>query len=313
MNEGAGRPGGPLMPAGDEVFLDHVGFFVADLDRAGEQLERLGFQVSQVNVQTNQAPDGTLHPSGTSNRLARLARGYLEVLAATHDTPLGEQLRDALARYAGLHLVALAHDDIPRTRERLVAAGFAMQDVVHLRRHDRTLPGAPEVAWSVLRPQPGVMPEGRIQFAKSHHPDLVWQPDLCIHPNASQALTDLLICVDDPDAVAERFGRYAGRNAVVEPHGRAITLDRGRLLFLDRRQTETLLCHAVPEPPFIAGQAIRSADMAATWGVLAASRVSPLVADDDLILIGPDDGLGAFLLFHAGRVTDPWAALARAG
>ena len=75
------------MPVGDEVFLDHVGFFVADLDDAGRRLTRLGFQVSAVNVQTNDV-NGELRPSGTSNRLARLRRGYLEVLAATHDTPL---------------------------------------------------------------------------------------------------------------------------------------------------------------------------------------------------------------------------------
>ena len=46
-------------------------------------------------------------------------------------------------------------------RTRLAAAGFAMQEVVELRRRDRTLPGAPEVHFSVLRPQPGVMAEGR--------------------------------------------------------------------------------------------------------------------------------------------------------
>ena len=32
-----------------------------------------------------------------------------------------------------------------------------MQPVVNLGRRDKTLPGAPELAWSVLRPEPGVM------------------------------------------------------------------------------------------------------------------------------------------------------------
>ena len=55
------------MPAGDEVFLDHVGYFVADLDDAGQRLGRLGFQVSAVNVQTNDvdrraAPVGYVEP-----------------------------------------------------------------------------------------------------------------------------------------------------------------------------------------------------------------------------------------------------------
>ena len=96
------------------------------------QLERLGFQVSQINVQTNADAQGALTPSGTSNRLARLRRGYLEILAATHDTPLADQLKAALARYQGIHLIALSHDDIPGQRTRLTAGGFRMQPVVTL-------------------------------------------------------------------------------------------------------------------------------------------------------------------------------------
>lgn len=298
------------MPVDDEVFLDHVGFFVADLESAGARLERLGFQVSKVNVQTNEAADGTLVPSGTSNRLARLFIGYLEVLAATHDTPLAEQLRGALARYEGLHLVAFAHHDIPGTRRRLTAAGFDMQEVVHLKRRDHTLPDAPEVAWSVLWPQPGVMPEGRIQFAKSHNPGLVWKPELCVHANAAEALTDLLICVDDPAAVAARYGAYLGRAARAQETGAVVALDRSRLVFLGRAECEALVCHDVPALPFIAGQAIRSADMAMTWEALAQAKISPLHADDDLVLVGPADALGGFLLFHAETVDAPWEALA---
>ena len=107
------------LPLGNDVFLDHVGYFTADLDAAGAQLERLGFAVSPINLQQNADASGRLKPSGTSNRLAVLRRGFLEVLAATHDTPLGDQLKAALARYAGLHLIALSHADIPRQRERL--------------------------------------------------------------------------------------------------------------------------------------------------------------------------------------------------
>ena len=50
------------LPEGDEVFLDHVGFFVRDLDDAGRRFERLGFQISQINVQTNADAQGALTP-----------------------------------------------------------------------------------------------------------------------------------------------------------------------------------------------------------------------------------------------------------
>src|SRR5262249_25840267 len=115
------------LPQGDELFVDHVGYFVPDLQAAGAQLERLGFCVSLVNVQTNADATGALNPSGTSNRLAKLRRGFIEILAATHDTPLADQFKLALGRYAGLHLIAFSHDDVLGTRARLVGAGFAMQ------------------------------------------------------------------------------------------------------------------------------------------------------------------------------------------
>src|SRR5437762_4630527 len=132
------------LPERGEVFLDHVGYFVTDLDAAGAQLERLGFRVSLTNVQTNADASGALKPSGTSNRLARLKRGFIEMLAATHDTPLADQFRQQIARYAGLHLIALSAEDMGGERARLIDAGFAMQDVVELKRRDRTLPGEPE-------------------------------------------------------------------------------------------------------------------------------------------------------------------------
>ena len=199
------------LPQREEVFLDHVGYFVHDLDAAGAQLERLGFRVSLTNVQTNANAKGELVPSGTSNRLARLKFGFIEMLAATHDTPLADQFKRQIARYSGLQLIAFSHDDIRAQRARLTAAGFAMQDVVELKRHDRTLPGNPRVHFTVLRPQPGVMAEGRVQWVKPNTPDTVWRADTITTENGAEGLTDMLLVVDDPAAVAARYGRYAGR------------------------------------------------------------------------------------------------------
>src|SRR5215213_5916328 len=221
------------LPQDEEVFLDHVGYFVSGLAAAGARLERLGFGVSLANVQTNADASGALKPSGTSNRLAKLKRGFIEILAGTHDTPLADQFKQALARYQGLHLIALSHDDIPAQRARLSAAGFPMQNVVELKRRDRTLPGAPEVHFSVLRPQPGVMAEGRVQWVKPHTPDTVWRPDTIGTANGAEGLTDILLCVGDPAAVAARYGRYVGRAAVMCGGLHAVMLERGGLLFAD--------------------------------------------------------------------------------
>jgi catechol 2,3-dioxygenase-like lactoylglutathione lyase family enzyme len=300
------------LPEGGEVFLDHVGFFVRDLEAAGRQFERLGFQVSQVNVQTNADADGALRPSGTSNRLARLRRGYLEILAATHDTPLADQLKGALARYQGIHLIALSHNDIPGQRTRLMQAGFPMQAVVTLRRRDKTLPAAPELTWSVLRPEPGVMAEGRVQFTKTHNPEHVWRDELTVHPNRADALSDILLCVERRREVADRYGRYAGREPQHAESLSAVALDRGRLVFVGPDEAPSMLpAFAASSLPFMAGQALHTRDIGATRAVLARNEVTPLFADDDLVCLGPADALGGYLLFHRPEVDMPWQELAK--
>lgn len=298
------------LPTGDEVFLDHVGYFTADLMVAGAQLEHLGFAVSPVNLQQNAGAEGRLKPSGTSNRLAILRRGFLEVLAATHDTPLAAQLKAALARYAGLHLIALSHADIPGQRERLLADGFAMQEVINLRRHKQTADGLREVRWSVLRPQPGVMPEGRVQFAYCHTPDLTWAEPSPPLANGADALTDILLIVSDPCEVAERFARFTGRDAVAEGRFMVVPLDRGRLVFAASDITTAIPDFTLPNVPYMAGQALRCTDVDRLRAVLEAARARPLIETDDLVCLHPRDALGSLLLFHDAALASPWAALA---
>jgi catechol 2,3-dioxygenase-like lactoylglutathione lyase family enzyme len=299
------------LPQGDEVFIDHVGYFVHDLEAAGKQLERLGFRASLVNVQTNADASGALKPSGTSNRLAKLKFGFLEILAATHDTPLAEQFKKQIARYSGLHLIAFSAADMARERERLIGAGFAMQGVVELKRRDRTLPGEPEVHFSVLRPEPGEMAEGRIQWVTPHTPDTVWRPET-ISQNGVEGLSDILLCVDDPAAVAARYGRYLGRTPVVRGEMYAIALDRGGMVFADANEAAKILPHfRAPPLPFMAGQALR-ADLAIARAAIEQAGVRPVLSSSDLICLGPVDALGAYLLFHTSAVSDPWSALAGA-
>lgn len=301
------------LPEGEEVFLDHVGYFVADLASAGRQLERLGFVVSPVNLQQNAGDDGVLRPSGTSNRIARLRRGFLEILAATHDTPLADQLKTALARYAGLHLIALSHCDVPAQRARMVAGGFPMQPVVNLRRHVERGGSMREVKWSVLRPEPGAMPEGRIQFAYCHTPELTWPEPAPELPNAVDGITDILLCVADRREAAARFSRYIGRPFAEAGAFSLVTTQRGNIVFGEPREVTALFGAPPPAVPCMAGQAVRSTDMRRTRATLAAAGIRPLVDNDSLLCLGAADSLGSALLFHEAGVPAPWSAFAVRG
>ena len=57
------------LPQGDQIFLDHHGHFVPDMDAASEALEQLGFQLTPYTAHTMRtAPNEEPKPSGTGNR-----------------------------------------------------------------------------------------------------------------------------------------------------------------------------------------------------------------------------------------------------
>ena len=296
-------------PRGDQVFLCHVGYFVRDLGEAGAAFERLGFQVSPINVLSHADAEGRQAPGGTSNRLVRLRRGFIEILAATHDTPIADQLKSSLARYQGLHLISASHDDIPATRARLAREGFRMQEPVELRRPAKTPAGMREVGWSVQRLEPGEMPEGRVQFVKSHTPDLSWPADAIVHENKADGLGDLLVCVADRREAAGRFARFLGKPPVEEGGRTVFPLERGRILLVEPDGVTALPDFTAPSLPYMAGIAVRSADLAATAALLKRRGIRAVHEDADLICLGPADALGSCLLFHRPEVPDPWLAL----
>jgi Glyoxalase-like domain len=113
------------LPEGDEIFLDHIGWFVPDMNAASRALERLGFLLTPYSLHGDRDPvTGVLRPVGTANRLIMLEQGYLEILTPVDDidTPVARHMRAMLAeRGPGVHLVALAVADATRKAEALVA------------------------------------------------------------------------------------------------------------------------------------------------------------------------------------------------
>ena len=284
------------VPSGDQVFIDHTGHFVTDLEDAAIALRKLGFEPSSTNLQTNLGADGVRRPSGTSNRLVRLRRGFLEFLAATHDTPLADQLRASLARYKGLHLIALSSADLERQRDRLIAAGFDMLPLVNLRREVEEYGVSGEVAWSVLRTSAGAMPEGRIQYVYPHTPELSWPEGSYDHPNAADSLTGVLICHADPNEALQRFGSYIGRAA----SGSTVRTERGLIRIVDQAQAQAEIPDCVvPSSPYIAAVSIESGDLAATRQALAQNGVPTLSEDDARIWLSREYALGSYMCFHA--------------
>src|SRR2546426_9202794 len=126
------------LPVGGEIFLDHVGHFVRDPQAASAAFMRAGFAPTPVSIQVNPDPaGGAPRLTGTGNVTAMLARGYVEVLFKTADTPLGREFDAALARYPGIHLAAFAVADAALAHRRL-GSSFRVRPLVDMQRPAET-------------------------------------------------------------------------------------------------------------------------------------------------------------------------------
>ncbi len=288
------------LPTGNELFLDHVGYFLADLEGAAARFERLGFTVSPINIHYNSA-DGELVRSGTANRLITFEAGYIEALGQVADTPLGAELASGVARYEGLHLIALAHG---RVAEHDVG-GTAMRPTVFLR---RPLEDGRIVRATVRRATAGAMPEGRVQLLTHETPELIWLPGMYRHANAARALTGYLQMVADPEEAAERYARFAGRPARKLGPVFEIALDRGCFALAGPDALGALLLDTThPPPPFGAAVGIESADLDRTRFLLANAGIT-VHGRPDRLLVPPQEGLGAWIDFHRPGAPPLWAA-----
>lgn len=299
------------LPGDGQVFLDHVGFFVPDMSRAAAAMEALGFSLTPFTRQTTVDPvHGGQVAQGTANRCAMLERGYLEVLTPVADTALAAEMRAGLARYAGLHLIALAVADAAAHHARLRAAGFDPRPPVHLRRPVEIGARTREAAFTVIRVPPRMMPEGRVQILTHHTPEVVWRAGATAQPNGATALSAVLLCVADPETVAARYARFAGRGAGTRGGTWSVVLDRGRIDFVDPARCAEVLGGPPPAVPCLAAVALGTGAPDAAGELLRARGVRLLGADRDCVRVHPAAGLGATMVLHAAGASPAWAAAA---
>lgn len=273
--------------------IDHVAHFVPDITAASSTLTALGFTLTPLSEQTHRiTPDSPLTPAGASNRCVMLSQGYLEFLTPTHDTANARQLRDALTRYTGVHLIAFGTQDATTDHQRLTDEAFQPLVPLALQRQVGTPAGDATARFTVVRVPPGTMDEGRIQYCQHHTPEVVWQPRWTKHANAASALAGVLLCVAEPQAAARRYSRFTGIAA--QAHGAAwrIATSRGDLHFCT---PDTLHAHFGVRPPalpWIAGYVIDSGDMPTTRTHVGGNAIGQRV------FVKLPESLGGIMIFQ---------------
>jgi hypothetical protein len=285
------------LPESGEIYLDHVGWMVPDMETAAAALTRLGFRLTPYSVQGDRDPaSGEILPQGSANRLAMLGRGYLEFVTpiAGADTPVARHLRESMGRYVGVHLIALSAADAHAHAERLIAAGFRLQPPVNLRRSIEAADGSPsEVAFVVIRPLFGSIPEGRLQVLTHLTPDDLWQARYLEHPNAISALDSAVLVTADLEASSERLVRFTDREGAAVAGGRRFGLDRGHLSLLS---PEAARRYRPSVAPATAAVGLLSHDLEATRAFLKRQEVGLLVDETERLVVDPREALGAALI-----------------
>ncbi len=296
------------LPGKDEIFLDHVGWYLPDLDQAGAAFERLGFTLTPYAVHGDRDPaTGEVVPTGSANRLVILERGYLELLTdvAGTDTLLARHLRERTARYQGIHLTALTVADAAAEAARLGALDIPLQPVVNLRRKAEAEDGTEaDVGFTVLRPPFDLYPEGRIQTLTHLTPEQVWQKRYIARENGIQGLAELIFSVPDPAASAGRLTKFTGRAAVEIDGGMGVDLDRGRLSFLNPESIALQLGFAPKPPaPAVAAVGFVSSDLAKTRDFFAGRGIELVRDEAECLVVAPEDAVGAALVIEGDSFT----------
>ncbi len=285
------------LPEPGAVFLDHVAHFVPVMDAAAAALERCGFRLTPFTAQTNRAEGKTL-PAGTGNRCAMFRRGYVEILAATVDTPLAQQLADRLTRHVGLHLAAFSTADARFEHRRLAAAGFPVLPLVDMRRPVAIEGGEDWARFTIARIASGLMPEGRMQFLTHHTEGLVWRDPFLDHPNGAHALAAAWIAAADPAEPAQRFAQFTGRPIRQEGEVSAIPLERGavRVAAPDYLRRE-LGIEPGPPLPYLAAYEVEVASLPQLAKLLDAAGLVHLRVRDGISVSLPPS-IGGTILFR---------------
>jgi len=225
-----------------------------------------------------------------------LKRGYIEILAPTHDTPNANQLRTAISRYTGVHLIAFGSEDGNADHARLAQEGFHPLPPIALQRELGTANGTGTARFTVVRVPPGIMAEGRIQYCQHHTPELVWQPHWIEHRNNITGLAGVILCVADADEAAQRHARFTGLPA--RHRGNIWRLDtaRGTLFFLTPRILTETLGVAAPAVPWIAGTVLETHDFAVTERTMRDAGATMRALAEHCMLIELPRALGGIMI-----------------
>jgi catechol 2,3-dioxygenase-like lactoylglutathione lyase family enzyme len=282
-----------------DVDLDHVGLATADLDRARAAYERLGFRLTRRSSHSGPVgEDGAVGPWGTGNHCAMFRRGYFELIGITDAALYHDHVAARLARYGGLHLIALGCADGHGLAKEL---GSRLDGVATPYDFSRDVPhgdGAREGGFRIVQLDNDIWPDGDLFFIQHLSREVLWQPDLLDHPNGVSALAGVTICVADLAASRARIAALLDGGGAEEGGEVRFGLRAGWLALIDEATLAARYSGVTPPVlPWVAAVSFEVAERRALADLLAANGVRAHQSDGAL-WVAPDDAEGAVVEFR---------------
>jgi hypothetical protein len=206
-------------------------------------------------------------------------------------------LDEPLQRYEGLHVLHLGSDDLDSVYSRLQRKGLRPLEIRPFQRLVDSPAGPKMMRARTLSFPHGSNPEALLQIAQHETPELVLQPRYMQHPNGAISITEVIVCVQDPESVAKRYGLYCDQPVHKRGDLHIVELELSRIVVLspDHLQ-EALPGHAAPTVPFLAGFTV-SADLNMTKRALEKREVD-FQMHGHRVLVNSRDAYGAGVLFE---------------
>jgi catechol 2,3-dioxygenase-like lactoylglutathione lyase family enzyme len=280
--------------------LDHIAHAVRDLDRAGELYARLGFTVGARNR----------HPWGTHNRIIQFPGVFIELVTFAEPEKLGSdgfsklfaaRNRGFAAAHDGLSMLILESRDAAGDAQEFQSAGIAASQVLHFEREGQRPDGRRvKVGFSLAFAEDRRAPEIGFATCQQHYPENFWNPAYQQHLNGARAVANVTLVAAEPDAHRAMLLAFTGGSeAWGQGEGYTIALARGSISVLTPQGFVERFGVAGPEP----GEGARLAAISFELSELSAlqSRLTeagiPALRHHDALVIAPENGLGAILLF----------------